>query len=82
MELNEIGEIVDREWKRTFAIRPDMNSWMDEFVVMPNHFHAIIGIGVNKYNIVETHCNASRQTPKNKFGPQSKNLASIIRGFR
>ena len=82
MELNEIGEIVDREWKRTFAIRPDMNSWMDEFVVMPNHFHAIIGIGVNKYNIVETHCNASRQTPKNKFGPQSKNLASIIRGFK
>ena len=55
---------------------------MDEFVVMPNHFHAIIGIGVNKYNIVETHCNASRQTPKNKFGPQSKNLASIIRGFK
>jgi len=42
------GEIVDREWKRTFAIRPDMNLWMDEFVVMPNHFHAIIGIGVKK----------------------------------
>mgnify|MGYP001387766782 CR=1 FL=1 len=34
MELNKIGEIVDREWKRTFAIRPDMNLWMDEFVVM------------------------------------------------
>ena len=89
MELNEIGEIVDREWKRTFAIRPDMNLWMDEFVVMPNHFHAIIGIGVNKYNmetnIVETHCNAPLQLQpqqKNKFGPQSKNLASIIRGFK
>ena len=85
MELNKIGEIVDREWKRTFAIRSDMNLWMDEFVVMPNHFHAIIGIGVNKYNIVETHCNASLQLqppPKNKFGPQSKNLASIIRGFK
>ena len=87
MELNKIGKIVVREWKRTFDIRPDMNLWMDEFVVMPNHFHAIIGIGENKYNTkppVETQCIASLQPkqPKNKFGPQSKNLASIIRGFK
>src|SRR5690625_6300548 len=65
---------------------------------MPNHFHAIIGIGKNEnttqrntqrhptdttdtteINNVQTHCNAS---PKNQFGPQSKNLASIIRGFK
>jgi len=63
-----------------------MNLWMDEFVVMPNHFHAIIGIGVNKYNIVEAQCIAPLQylqpQQKNKFGPQSKNLASIIRGFK
>lgn len=51
---------------------------------MSNHFHAIIGIGENKYNkyrIVETQCIASLQY-KNKFGPQSKNLSSIIRGFK
>ena len=88
MGLNEIGKIVDREWKRTFDIRPDMNLWMGEFVVMPNHFHAIIGIGKNKYNTkppIETQCIASlkpQQPTKNKFGPQSKNLASIIRGFK
>jgi REP element-mobilizing transposase RayT len=35
-------------------------------------------------NIVETQCIASlrRQQQPNKFGPQSKNLASIIRGFK
>ena len=86
MELNKIGEIVVREWKRTFDIRPDMNLCMDAFVVMPNHFHAIIGIGENKYNTnAETQCIASLRSPlspKNKFGPQSKNLASIIRGFK
>ena len=86
MELNKIGEIVVREWKRTFDMRPDMNLCMDAFVVMPNHFHAIIGIGENKYNTnVEARCIAPLQSspsPKNKFGPQSKNLASIIRGFK
>lgn len=106
MDLSDIGEIVQSEWFKTFEMRPDMNLWMGEYVVMPNHFHAIIGIGENEYNTqrdmqlntqridamhcvyttdtteinnVQTHCNAS---PKNKFGPQSKNLASIIRGFK
>ena len=97
MVLNDVGKIVADEWKRTFNMRPDMNLWMDEFVVMPNHFHGIIGIGENKYNnvevpdlvetqcpcAVETQCIASlQQQPKNKFGPQSKNLSSIIRGFK
>lgn len=27
-----------------------MNLFMGEYVVMPNHFHAIIGIGDNPYN--------------------------------
>src|SRR5690554_7363143 len=105
MDLSDIGEIVQSEWFKTFEMRPDMNLWMGEYVVMPNHFHAIIGIGENEYNTqrdtqrrdamhcvsttdttdtteinnVQTHCNAS---PKNQFGPQSKNLASIIRGFK
>jgi hypothetical protein len=34
--------------------------------------------------VVETQCIASLQlaSPSNQFGPQSKNLASIIRGFK
>ncbi|MEL6557413.1 MAG: transposase [Bacteroidota bacterium] len=94
MILSDIGKIVESEWLKTFDMRPDMNLGMGEFVVMPNHFHAVISIGKNEYNSpgkaqcipdVETQCIASphqEESPKNKFGPQSKNLASIIRGFK
>ncbi len=50
MNLSEIGEIVQSEWIKTPSIRPDMNLKLVEFVVMPNHFHAIIYIGSNEYN--------------------------------
>lgn len=84
MNLNEIGEIVENEWLKTFEMRQDMNLYMGEFVIMPNHFHAIIGIGENEYNTKRRdamHCVSTIETT-NKFGPQSKNLASIIRGFK
>ena len=43
MHLNEWGKIVERDW---LAI-PNHNSHieLDEFVVMPNHFHGILIIG-------------------------------------
>jgi REP element-mobilizing transposase RayT len=104
--LSEIGEIVVDEWLKTPFIRPDMNLILNEFVIMPNHFHGIIGIGKNQYNnstginkpnYVDTrrdamHCVSTSihheqmgmndVVVKNKFGPQSKNLPSIIRGFK
>lgn len=93
MWLNEIGAIVYKEWTKTPSIRPDMNLSLDEFIVMPNHFHGILTIGNNPYNtlLVETQCLASSlnhkphklaNPPKNKFGSQSKNLAAIISGFK
>lgn len=86
MQLSEIGKIVKTEWIKTFEIRPDMNLQLGEWIIMPNHFHAIIIIGENKYNSHRTdamHCVSSNTTTtKNKFGPQSKNLASIIRGLK
>ena len=48
------------------------------FVVMPNHIHLIV--------IIHTDGNESQrnqqQRQQNKFGPQSQNLASVIRGFK
>lgn len=101
MVLSELGEIVEKEWLKTFDMRPDMNLTPDVFVVMPNHFHAIVIIGKNKYNSGGNygrdamHCvstmgcistkdigDAKHCVSTNKFGPQSKNLASIIRGFK
>jgi putative transposase len=119
IKLSDIGKIAEQEWLKTQAIRPDMNIKLDEFVVMPNHFHGIIRIGENQYNKrnavlnevnndVETPCIRETQSNKetrsntetrsiaslqktnpnvqsetnNNFAPQSKNMASIIRGFK
>ena len=90
MHLSEIGKIADQEWVKTPGIRPDMNLELGEFVVMPNHFHAIVIIGDNAYN---TECGGDDRdrrrdamhrvsTTVNQFGPQSNNLASIMRGFK
>lgn len=66
------------------------------FVVMPNHIHAIVIINAlapsvetqnlasqnHAINPSETQNFASLQQVKQKFGPQSKNLASVVRGFK
>lgn len=156
MHTTPLGKIVEEEWLKTISLRPDMNLSLGEYIVMPNHFHAIIFIGRNKYNTsiprtdamhgvseisqseisrseisqseisqseispiaidsishsstdamhgvsiamdcasteipqLEIPSNSrtdakhgvSTKTPLNQFGPQAKNLASIIRGFK
>jgi REP element-mobilizing transposase RayT len=42
MRLNEIGEIVHNEWLKTAELRPNIQ--LHEYVIMPNHFHAILEI--------------------------------------
>lgn len=93
LKLSDIGNIVKQEWLKTPEIRSDMNIKLDEFIIMPNHFHAIVFIGENEYNKFgytkcrdTMHCVSTTSTNinsiQNKFGPQCKNLASIIRGFK
>ncbi len=89
MRLSVIGEIADEEWKRSFDVRADMNLIMDEYVIMPNHFHAIGIIGENCYNVSSKDAQDSipvsvQAIPKrsNSFGTQSKNLSAVVRGFK
>jgi len=42
IRLSAIGEIVAHEWQKTEGIRPHVS--LDEWVIMPNHLHAIIAI--------------------------------------
>lgn len=113
---SELGKITIKEWLKTIQIRRDMNIILDEYCVMPNHFHAIIKIGKNQYNQFDdnsdldsnsavrdamhrvsttdtdtdcvsttgqiTNSTPEKLKPKNQFGPQRKNLSSIIRGFK
>ncbi len=81
VNLSEIGKIVQEEWLRTESIRPNVS--LDEFVIMPNHFHAIIQIQkvhTSKTETVETHRGASLQRTYLKRPPKS--LGSIIANFK
>ena len=76
LQPTPIGQVATEEWLKTPQIRPDMHIELGAFIVMPNHFHAILIIGNNIYN---------HETPPaagNSFGPQKKNLASVIRGYK
>lgn len=107
-----IGIVAESEWRNTAERRKDMNLDMKIFVVMPNHVHGIITIGMNAYNKHHepdpektknysghrhqfTHITDPDELSNalmehrlndrgmfNKFGPQRKNLASIIRGYK
>ena len=89
MELSELGKIVESEWVKTPGVRPDMKLTLGPFVVMPDHFHAIIIIGPNDFNQTAAGNHHGRDamhgvstTNTHTFGPQRKNLSSVIRGFK
>ena len=42
MSLSPCGEIVEQEWLKSERIRKEIT--LDEFIIMPNHLHAIIWI--------------------------------------
>lgn len=83
MHLSELGRVVEQEWLKTPVLRPDMNLTLHPFVVMPNHFHALISIGKNRYNAPELNTPDYTNTDTtNHYGPRRKNLGSIMAGFK
>jgi len=65
MVLSEFGMIVEKEWLRSFDIRDELI--LDEYVIMPNHIHAIVIIDVG------THGRAFPQSENGRAFPQSEN---------
>ena len=96
MHLSDIGKIAEVEWIKTPSVRPDMNIVLKDFAVMPDHIHGIIGLQIHSgdgINVdecrdamhgVSTFINntTASVSTKNKFGPQFKNLPSVMRGFK
>ena len=68
---------VEEEWLKTANMRPEIE--LGEFVIMPNHFHAIIGIigttGVTDTPMHTGVCDTPLQSPSTTIG-------TIIRGFK
>ena len=78
LQPTPIGTIVNEFWKKIPEHFPFII--LDEYVVMPDHIHGILVI-----NKEETHDNASQHPETgytNKFGPQSGNISSVIRGYK
>lgn len=65
-----IGKIAHEFWQQIPQHFPFVE--LDEFVIMPNHVHGILFF--NKPN-------KDDWTP-NQFGPQSQNLASVVRAYK
>jgi putative transposase len=70
LQITDIGKIANEHWLNIPQYHPYVE--LDEFVIMPDHMHGILFI--NKPDKVDWELN--------KFGHQSKNLASIIRGYK
>jgi len=66
MILNNIGNIVAGEWKKTEIIRK--NVFLDEWIVMPNHIHGILIIDSG----VENPVNANKQMNGGRDAPAGR----------
>jgi putative transposase len=74
MVLNDAGRIVADEWIKTVEIRNNID--LDEWVVMPNHFHGILVIN-------ECRGTARRAPTVEQFGkPVPGSIPTIIRSFK
>jgi REP element-mobilizing transposase RayT len=69
MCLNDLGIIARYEWFRTATMRPYVELFEDEFIVMPNHIHGIIWITSD----VGAYCNTPLPPPGNTPLPPSGN---------
>ena len=74
IKLSVLGKITEREWLKTFQIRKNIQ--LDEYMVMPNHFHGIIILTDCKDTMNRTLANES-------FGkPIPGSIPTIVRMFK
>lgn len=94
MILSDFGKIVEWEWHESFTLRREL--FLDEFILMPNHLHAIIIID----SAVQTHGRASQTDRETQGSPETddgveahgraplpftrkpKSISSFIAGFK
>lgn len=72
MHLNTLGKFAEEEWDKTCSIR--INISLGAYIIMPNHFHAIISI--------DYKLNDKENKDIGKFKSPSQTIGAIIRGFK
>jgi len=75
MVLNKLGQIAKEELTKTKELRKNMV--IDQYVIMPNHFHLLIGL------IDDCRSTARRAPTKERFQkPVENSIPTIIRSFK
>jgi putative transposase len=94
MHLNDFGEIAKKEWFRTAELRPMVELFEEEFVVMPDHIHGIIWIRDPVVEFVGAERRSAlielserveqRSTPTGKTSksPEPGSLGVIVRAYK
>ncbi|MTJ32009.1 transposase [Aphanizomenon sp. UHCC 0183] len=94
--LNNFGELIKEEWLKSAEIRKEIE--LDEFVIMPNHFHGIVIINQeinrdfikNNVEASDNNVGANGRSPLRqeiqssppKISMKPKSLSSLIAGFK
>jgi REP element-mobilizing transposase RayT len=77
MILSEFGKIANDEWFKSFQIRKELK--LDEFIIMPNHLHAIVVIDGNDAR----PCIATIPELSSKiFQRKPKSISSFVAGYK
>jgi len=72
MSLNNFGMIARDEWIKSTAIRFEIE--LDEFVVMPNHFHGIV--------VIQGRGDRPVAPTEHRPGPQPRSIGALVAGFK
>lgn len=93
MFLSDFGKIVEEQWYRSFDIRKEL--FYDEFVIMPNHLHAILIINhpntkkqLIANNLIEEELIVSMKSPNVSFSKKCtpkrhpRSISSFFAGFK
>lgn len=94
MRRNPYGEIVHEEWLLSAEIRAEIV--LDAFVVMPNHFHAVVGIvdvddsgliigvrvGAQGRDVLIDAPLPTEMSNKPEFQIKPRSLSTLVRSFK
>jgi REP element-mobilizing transposase RayT len=80
MQLNAIGEIVRRHWLATPSLRNEVR--LDEFIVMPDHMHAILFIDDLPAGLRDPQQESLGAHGGAPLRRKDRSLGSIIAGFK
>jgi len=91
MVLSDWGKIVETEFLKSFEIRNEL--FLDEYIIMPNHLHAIVLLKKNNLDDadglygtdVDMHGRAylrSNAQTRQQFVRKPKSISSFMAGFK